>query len=145
MGGVVSQISGRSPVSTRPCSTRIATGPTFSSSTNCLVPAGTVPSSSSTKLVPTVGCPAKGSSRVGVKMHARAERSPGRRHHEDRLREIHLPGDLLHRHVVEAGGLREYREGIPLEGLGGEHVHDAIAVGARAGHGWSLWSEGAIS
>ncbi len=67
MGGVVSQISGRSLVSTR-----MGTGPTFSSSTNCFVPAGTVPSSSSTKLVPTVGCPAKGSSRVGVKMRTPA-------------------------------------------------------------------------
>src|SRR6202050_2707531 len=63
IGGVRSQMRGCGP-----SSTRIGTGPTFSSKTKWSTWRETIPSASNTKLVPIVGCPAKISSLAGVKI-----------------------------------------------------------------------------
>lgn len=70
IAGVVSQIKGRVPLSTR-----TGMGPAFSSSTKDSLPSGTMPSFTKRKLAPTVGWPAKATSCLGVKMRNRATQS----------------------------------------------------------------------
>jgi hypothetical protein len=46
----------------------------------------------------------------------------GRRKHEDRLGEVHLPGDLLELIVGEPVGIGKHGNGITAERLGGKHI-----------------------
>ena len=59
--------------------------------------------------VPRVGCPANGSSRSGVKMRS-ARLAVPLLEDERRLREVHFPGDGLHRGRVEVGAIAHHRE-----------------------------------